>query len=147
MAVKFTYINAFLCENVLQESTGIFSAIRIVDVFQIPENVPDNFAIRFFVVGVFRMSNAPRVSVTVKVFIIRVNGERLPLPDIPGQPFPLSSFEDDASIPSGINVLLEVNVKPTNMGTAFVEIEIDDEVAAKIPFTIRRIPTLQASVQ
>jgi hypothetical protein len=139
MAVKFPFVSAFLCENVLQEGNGVLSAIRIVDVFQIPEGAPENFVIRFYAVAMLRTVPVPDIKVSVTAAIVRTNGERQPLPMVPGEPIQVGA-SSDRTIPGGINLIMELNIKPQNMGTGYIEFEVDGEVAVSIPFTLRPAP-------
>jgi hypothetical protein len=144
MAVKFPFVSAFLCERVLQEKDGIVSAIRIVDVFQIPEDAPSETVIQFFAVVSLRTVPVPDEEVRVGVTIVNALGERQRLPDPSEKPFRLSALDGDASVPNGISLIMQLNIKPKNMGTCFVEIDVDGEVVTRIPFTIRQIPKTPA---
>jgi hypothetical protein len=142
MAVKFQYINALICERALQEADGVTSAIRIVDIFHVPESSPESAVIQLFVIASLKASPVPVEPFTIGVALIKTSGERVELPPPPGfeQPFALPQFKDDPSIPNGISLVLQIGVKPTNMGTCFIEIDVDGEAVTRVPFTLRRPP-------
>lgn len=137
MAVKFEFVSAFICERVLQEEGGIVSAIRIVDVFFVPEGAPEDTPISFYVVASLKTVPVPDSEVTVGITLVRTTGEHEQLAQ--PQKYHLLSYNNDPSIPGGFNLLMQLNVKPKNMGTCYVEIEVDGTVV-RIPFTFRRPP-------
>jgi hypothetical protein len=140
MAVKFSYVSAFLCERVLIERDEVLSAIRIADIFQIPENPPDNLVIQFWLVLSLKIAIESESSeYRLKCTLIRSSGERAII--VPDQVVtPMRRF-DDRSIPLTLGFVAQINLKPQNMGTAYIEVEVEDEVVAKVPLTLRRIPT------
>ena len=81
MAVKFPFVSAFLCERVLQEQNNIISAIRIVDVFQIPQDVAQQAMITFFAVVALKTVPVPdaRVNVRIAMCVYRESGRHLPI--------------------------------------------------------------------
>lgn len=141
MAVKFPFVSAFLCERVLIDQDGITSAIRIVDVFQVPETTVEHAIVQFFAVVTLRTLPVPDEEVHVSVFLVRASGDRVRLPDPPiDKAFELRKHNPDPSLPGGLTLILQLHLKPTNAGICFLEIEVDREVVTKIPFTIRHIP-------
>src|ERR1700682_666065 len=117
MAVKFPYISAFICERVLQEADGVFSALRIADIFYVPEGVPEGATVQFFAVISLKVAPAPKGDIQIAVTFINASGERERLPD-PGVPTPPSArLPDDPRIPGGVTLVMQLNIKPKNMGT------------------------------
>src|ERR1041385_470220 len=94
MAVKFTLVSAFLCERVLQEKDNVFSAIRIVDIFQIPENATEETVVRFVAVVLLKALPSDE-SFRIGVTLVRVAGDREKLKDPSGQQYKLTPFEGD----------------------------------------------------
>lgn len=138
MAVKFPFVSALICERVLLEQDGIASAIRAVDVFNIPAEAPPDPVIQFWLFASLKTVPVPDATFRFGVTLIRVNGEREKLTT--KEPGKLPIYEGDASIPSGINIMLQVNIIARNMGTAYLEIDIDGEPITRVPFTMRRLP-------
>jgi hypothetical protein len=136
MAVKFEFVSAFICERVLREEGGITSAIRIVDIFFVPEDAPEYFAVSFWVVISLKTMPVPDVEVNVGTSLIRTSGERERLAEPTA--YRLLSYNNDPSIPGGFNLLMQLTVKPKNMGTCYVEVDIDGEALVRVPFTLRR---------
>jgi hypothetical protein len=143
MAVTFPFVTALLCEKVLTEPGGVHSAIRIVDIFQIAADAPPETVVQFFALISLKTVPVPDAKVRVRVSLVGPSGKREQLPDPPDQPYGLPLFEGDKSIPSGLSMVFQINVKPTNFGTGYVEIEVDGQLAVRIPFTIRKLPPLQ----
>jgi len=141
MAVRFPFVSAFLCERILTEQDGIASAIRLVDIFQVPENAVEHAVVQFWAVVTLRALPVPDDEISVGVFLVRTSGERTRLPDPPpDRKFKMRDFNPDLTLPGGLSLMLQLNVKPKNAGTCFLEIEVDGEVVTRIPFTIRHIP-------
>ena len=143
MAVKFEFVNTVICEKVLTEVDGITSAIRIVDLFFIPENAPETFVIQFTVIIALRAFITSPEEFRVGITLIGPTGNRQRLPDPPEQPYKLSIFENDPSVPSGFTLIIGCAVKPTKLGTCYLEVEVNGEAITKIPFTLRRVPAEQ----
>ena len=141
MAVKFQFVSAFLCEKVLFEQDNIISAIRIVDIFQVPEGVDSTtLTITFFAVVSLRSVPVPDAEVDVGVTLVRVSGERERLPYATRNPFKLRESSPDPSLPGGISLIMQFQIVPKNFGICYLEVYVDGEVATTIPFTIRRVP-------
>ena len=141
MAVKFQFVNAFLCERALIDQDKILSAIRIVDLFQVPENAPETTVLQFYAIISLKLFPVPDETVLIGATLVRVNGEREPIAySHSGKPFRLLDHSPDPSVPGGLNLVIQLNIVPKNAGTAYFEIDVDGEVVTRIPFTIRRIP-------
>jgi hypothetical protein len=141
MAVKFQFVSAFLCERVLFEQDNIVSAIRIIDIFQVPEGVDSTtLAFSFFAVVSLRLVPVPDAEVNVGITLVRVSGERESLPFAIRNPYKLREANPDPSLPGGISLIMQLQIVPKNFGTCYLEINVDGEVATTIPFTIRRVP-------
>src|SRR5579863_3507143 len=145
MADRFQFASAFVCERVLQEQDGVISAIRIADIFSVAENTPEGAVLQFWAVATFKttLPSLEEREYTINTFVLKSSGERERL-DPSDRKVRVVPYEGDLSIPVGISVVAQVNVKlkPTGTtSTSIIEIEIDGDVEARIPFTIRRIPT------
>jgi hypothetical protein len=139
--VKFPFVSAFLCERVLLDQDKLLSAIRIVDIFQIPEGTPEGTAIQFWAIVTLKTVPVPDEEVYVAITLVRVSGERERLPDqFGGKPLRLRDQTPDPSLPGGISLIVQLNVIPKNFGLCFLEVDVDGETLVRIPFTIRRIP-------
>jgi hypothetical protein len=140
MAVHFEFVNAFICDRLLTEKDNVNSAIRIVDIFFVPEGTPEDAVVQFYAVVLLKTLSPTEDDISVKVTLIGSTGRRDQLPDPPEQPYRLNIPFGDPSIPSGITFAMQCNVRPKTMGTAFLEVEVNGIVVAKIPFTLRRPP-------
>jgi hypothetical protein len=138
MAVKFFSVSGLLCEKVLQERETIFSAIRIIDIFGVPEGTPAGI-VQFSGLVLLRAMPTEE-QFRVSVAIISSSGERIQLPDPPGNPFSLPVYEGDPTIPVGFSLHLEFHVGTGKMGTNYIEISVDGVPVLQMPFTLQRIP-------
>ena len=144
MAVTFISVSGLLCEKVLQEAESIFSAIRIVDVFQIPQDAPPSAVIQF--TGLVLLKAMPaEEEFRIGVTLVSSSGERMQLPEPPGNPFRLPVYEQDPSIPVGFSLLLQFNVGTSKMGTNYIEVDVDGLTVTRMPFTLRRLPAPHAA--
>jgi len=146
MALSFEFVSAFVCERALIDQEGVLSAIRMVDIFQVPENIVQQTVITFYAVFSLRTMPVPDQDVKVAVYFARASGDRDRLPNPPpDEPYKLRRFLADPSIPGGVLIVIQVNIQPRNAGVCFVELEVDDVVLARIPVTILHIPVAPAS--
>jgi hypothetical protein len=76
MAVKFPFVSALLCERVLIDQDKLVSAIRIVDVFQVPEGTPEGTAIQIWAIVTLKTVPVPDETVRVGAWLVGVSGER-----------------------------------------------------------------------
>lgn len=145
MAVEFKYVSGFVCERTLQEKEdGIYSAIRIVDIFHVPSDAADDATILVNVFVSLKTSPVPPDPLTIRVTLVKPSGERQDSSPPDQQPLILPVVDGDRSIPSGITMVLHILVKvKNNIGTSVVEVDVDDKPALRIPFTLRRLPSAQ----
>jgi hypothetical protein len=142
MAVKFPFVSGFLCERVMTEKDDIPSAIRMVDLFYVPDGLPEGTGIQFWAFVMLKIVPVPEVKAKVSISIVNSKGERQSLPPpTPDGMIELSPFQGDRSVPGGITLILQFNVIPKNLGTCYVEVDVDGENAIRIPFTLRRSPS------
>jgi hypothetical protein len=147
MAVDFQFVSAFLCERTLQEKQDeVLSAIRLVDTFLVPVDRPEHFAIQFALVWSFRTLTPPDpAGYRLGITLIRSTGDRERLIE-PTEMQPQAKFVD-ASIPWGIAGAVPVRLLVRNLGTAFLEIEVNGTVVTRVPFTLLEPPAPQTSEQ
>lgn len=140
MAVKFQYINAFVCERVLVEQDGVVSAIRMVDVFNIPADAPSEPLIQFWLVVILKVEPpVPDEEIHLGITMVRATGERVSLP-APPQAVKLRRDGTDPTLPGGIAFLGQFNLTINNFGTAYIEADVDGKVVARVPVTFRKLP-------
>jgi hypothetical protein len=137
-------VNAFLCERTLIEADGVFSAIRIVDVFLAPEqaaNVPEEALPLVQAYGCVIIKAVPRhhEEHTIELKMIDTAGEIKEL----GEPTKAraaakAGMED---IPAGITISVQLNIRVKRLGTCYLCLYIDGQEVARTPFTLLRKPT------
>jgi hypothetical protein len=137
MPARFQFITALLCEKVLQEGDGVTSAIRIVDVFQIPSDKLGEAIIQFCLVASLRTVPVKEQQLHVALFLVGPSGKRERIKELPEGPYPVVPFVGDPSVPGGLNLAIQLNIKPLKFGTGFIEIEVENEVVARVPFTVQ----------
>ena len=143
MPINLLSLSGLVCERVLQERDGVFSAIRIVEIFNVPEGIHEDATIQFYVLAILRATEATSEEFRIGVTLIRSSGERDRMPDPPNQPYRMPApIEGAPEAPPGLTIVIQMNVKPKNMGTAFVEIDVDGTII-RIPFTLRRPPVAE----
>ena len=141
MAAKFSYVNAFVCERVLIEKDEVLSAIRIADIFQVPENAPESTIVQFWLVLSLKINDESQSSeYRITCTLIRSSGDRAVV--VPTQVITPARRIQDPSIPLSIGFVAQVNLKPVNMGAAYIEIDVDGEIVSVVPITLQRIPAM-----
>ncbi len=138
MPAKPIYVNAVLCERALLEQDGVFSAIRLVDIFYVdpsavsPEGRP---------IGVQLLLNVKFPSEDEGDHVVEIRLER------PGEP-PVKIAETEPgkatgrvpSAPKGINVVARFGVIPKTVGVHFMSVLLDGETVSRIPFMLQPRP-------
>ena len=139
MPVQFQLVSGFLCERMLIERDGVQTAIRLVDIFfvrEIPGRVP---IVQFF--AVVMLKGLPQEQGFVVSFsMIKPAGKKDQLPKLPNQPSKLEMFENDPSVPTGVTIVVEINLEPAELGTYYLAVEVDGGEVLRIPFTLRKKP-------
>ena len=137
-------VNVFICERILYEHDGVLSAIRLVDIFSVPEDRPADFRIAFTFVAIikFKPGYIPPDSIPMRVTLVRINNER----EVLGEQ-PLQIPNKQVPGPIGVGLILQIQIIPRNLGTAYLEAAIGDEAIASIPFTLSPQPQPRAAQQ
>jgi hypothetical protein len=145
MDAKFEFVSAFLCERVIQDKQDdVLTAIRLVDAFLVPEDRPSNFAIQFWLVCSFKsLSPIDPEGYSIGLTLIRATGEREYLGKMTDSMHP-QILPESASALWGVGIVTQLSVLVRNLGTGYIEVAVNEKPAAKVPFTIRQIPTPQA---
>ena len=133
------YTSGIICRDaIVEENTGILSAVRIVDhvVVDIPQPIPSGsviaYPVPFFVIIVFK-SDAPEEFEMV-FSAIRPDGKRKD-----EAPVPIRT----GGGPHGHNVRIRIDMDPRLVGTWWFEVNVRGEVALRLPFSV--IPPDQKS--
>jgi len=100
---------------------------------------PPDPVVQFWLLATFKTAPIPDDEFQVSVTLVRSNGEReklnLPLPTTVKIPV----YEGDPSIPGGFNIAAQINLVARNMGTGYLEINLDGEMITRVPFTLRQL--------
>lgn len=133
-----TSVAVLTCENVLREQDDVLTAIRIVDVFQVPEAQPDGTRLTVRVIIVIRaypsdetytlalQHEYPRGTFTdiQSPQEFRLNRHRLePNPEHP-------------IIPTGLNIRLDAHIDVRQFGTHVIRALVDGNEITRTQFTL-----------
>lgn len=139
MAIDWISASGVLCEKVLREPDAIFSAIRMVDIFNLAHDASPDTVVHFF--GLITLKALPsQETFRIGVSLVGSSGESTRLPDPPENPYRLPVYEGDLSIPAGFSLAIEFRIGAAKMGTTYVEVDVDGVRMIRIPFTLRRLP-------
>jgi hypothetical protein len=135
-------LNVVLCEKLLFEQDQVISAIRIVEVFNIPINPefpPDRHGPVFSVLVSGKVPSDDETEHMLEVFLIRPDGESTDI----GQPIK-SVFpgQVESNFPRGFNIGFQLAVRATQMGIHYVSVKFDGEEVRRVPFILQ--PAQQA---
>src|SRR5260370_21787037 len=137
MAVKFPFVTALICEHILEETSGVISAIRIVDIFQVPDGAPPQGAVvHFWVLVTLKTVRVQQEEFRVGLTLVYTSAEREKMATQPGPLKLFRRFADDPSMPGGLTVKIQMNVTPKKMGTHYIEVDVDGELVTTVPFTM-----------
>jgi hypothetical protein len=129
-------IGAFFCEKTLQEADGVLSAIRIVDLVQIPP-LPKGARKRFVLpnlifVLMLRAGNR-RGKVVCELYMVNPSGKRIKIgkqeiPDIGDSP------------EKGINAVIPAAFKWDKPGLYWFEVYVEGKRLTRSPMVIKLLP-------
>ena len=143
MALTFISVSGLLCERVLQEGDAVFSAIRIIDIFNLAHDALPNAVVEFTGLVLLRAMPSEE-QFRVGVAIVGSSGERNELPEPPGNPFKLPVYDEDPSVPVGFGLVLQFQIGASKMGTNYIDITVNGLSVVRKPFTLRRLPAPHA---
>jgi hypothetical protein len=124
-----------VCDRILTEGDGVMSAIRLVDVFFVPENPTEGAMVSLQVLIVLKSYPSE------EVHRLTFRHEK-PDGDIAGfggtTEFQVRPFRLDASVPTGLNVQIEAPIDARSVGTHSFQALVDGEEVARCYFTLMR---------
>lgn len=136
-------VSAILCEKVLHEADSVTSAIRIVDIFSVPEQ-PIAVAkdllpwVQFYALVAIRVEPGHDKEHELEIKILNTAGELNAL----GPPTHINKMVSPLGpdIPGGVTINIQVNIAVKRFGTCFLCVYLDGEEVTRTPFTLLRIP-------
>jgi hypothetical protein len=139
MPIQLVSASAFICEKILQEIDGVPTAIRIADIFTLPEyapKVPTALQVVDFTLMVIIkvLGVSPTEKHTVLVTMTRPDGQESQI--FVNQNVTFSQFEGHPEIPSGASLGMRVNVSGEVMGVHYFEVFLAGKSIAKVAFTL-----------
>lgn len=123
-----------VCERVLRERDDVLTAFRIVDAFYV-EEFPDQgsgvYVIQAYAIIVIRTVPDYDAKGKIELYITRPEGPR----DLVGSPEPELRSRIPGT-PGGITLQVQLNLKTPTLGTYFVELFLEGELANRVPITL-----------
>lgn len=145
MPLDLLAVSALVCERYLLEKDDVFSLVRVIDLFYVPqapspaETEPVAHAIQINIL-VFVKARAPG-SAPFRLLLRRPDGEERAIgSDQVRDVLEIASKFPDTDIPTGTSIALTLHVETKALGTYFLAVEIDGEVRATVPFTLLPSP-------
>ena len=134
--------SAFLCERILQEPDSVLSAIRIVDVFYVPElpaYAPEGTAVvaELHCLVILKAHPGYRDRNSIEFKLLNTKGDLTPLGDASMTDFAGRLGND---VPGGANITLKLNLGVKNFGTCYICVYLDGEEIIRVPFTLLPSP-------
>lgn len=142
MPAQPIYSSLVLCEKVLQESDGVVSAVRIVDIFYVSQTgievPPEHRAVlmQMFFQAKFPATAAVGEEHAVELILERPNGESGNVATSDAVRLVPSKVDG----PKGISVVARFGVIPRQMGTHYLVILLDGKEVQRAPFTLAEAP-------
>jgi hypothetical protein len=140
MANNKPYLSAaFLCEKVLQEKDGVLSVVRVVDIFYvtIPPEMPAGMKPVTEITGLLSFkrysSGTEPEKHQLQLLLHSPSGREQKLPS---ELEIIFKAEDMA----GANVILNVRLVVEEFGLFWLDVLIDEEFAARVPFRLLEKP-------
>jgi hypothetical protein len=131
-------VSLLVCDAVLTEADGGFSAIRIKDVLHCARASP---AARFFVITYLHSVPGDILQHVLEVRMTsrEANGSPYVVAHAPEQRF-IYGYRVDSEAPGGFVLTTEFNLdlmRMGNLGTYFIQAFLDGEIVAQTPLTLR----------
>jgi hypothetical protein len=131
VAIGKPYVaGAMACEKVLLEKDGVSSAIRIVDTYTIPHDVPDGVKAAVRTTIFILLKSIEPLEGELSVALNTPNGERKEGP----QKWPVSFSETI----KGANILINLDINSRHIGWTWIDVIWNQEVITRIPIQLVR---------
>jgi len=126
--------SVLICEKTLREDDGVFSIIRLVDIFFVtlqPGTPRERLSVKMSVL--FRVKVADDTEHVLKLVLQRPSGAEAAIAEAP----PAKATSQFVDVPGGISGVAHVGVLAKEMGTHYFKMLLDDVEVARTPFTLR----------
>lgn len=130
-------LNVLICEKLLVEQDNVISAIRIVEVFNIPVNpeVPlDRQGPSMVILASGKVPPDDESEHWVELFLVRPNGESSAIGESLRSVFPGQAQSD---FPRGFTIGFHLVVLAKQMGTHYIVVNFDGEEVRRVPFILQ----------
>jgi len=136
----------FVCEKVLTEADGVSSAIRIVDVFYVPEFYPEDTktgpVVQAYVIAALRCQTDDDSEHSLEVTLTSPRGT---LNKITPEPQRITFKPRVPGAPGGVTVLMQLNLLPKVEGTSLLRVLVDGTEVARSTLTLLKQPPAQST--
>ena len=129
--------SAFTCEHLLREMDGTVSAIRLVDIFQIPVPIPPDFHVMFWLIATAKYAfGEDPGEVEFKFTHVLHDGDRKEIASQDPKVRVTVTELNGHPISPGVGVILQIHLKIETTKNSYIEIEVGGIVRAKVPITL-----------
>ncbi len=132
----------FVCERILHEADGVVSAIRIVDIFYVPEpppSMPENALplVQAYGCAILKSVAGHNEEHSIQLKMINTIGEIT----VVGEPVKtrIGSTAGLEKVPGGATINAQLNIGVKRLGTCYLCVEVDGEEVTRAPFTLLRL--------
>ncbi len=136
-------VSLLVCERVLRELDNVLSAIRVVDVFYIPQKPPEAAGDLYPIIQAHALASlrtTPGYSGkhVIRLRLINTVGES----SVIGQEDLLFQNKPELeNAPSGGYITAQVNFGVKRFGTCYFCLDVDGEEISRVPITLVQMPT------
>jgi hypothetical protein len=134
-------VSAFICQQALLEQDGVTSAIRLVDLFRVPEPHPDKPdeqrpVVQMYAVVIIKTIPGYTGEHDIAFRILNTVGEM----NTVGTQRASFSSRFGPEMPGGATLAIQMNIGVNRPGTLYLCIYVDEEEVTRTPFTFTPLP-------
>jgi hypothetical protein len=127
-AIKPLVAIATVCERVLQEKDDVMSIIRVVDVFTLPQDMPNDYVLPL-TIAVFLRAGAAEGTFELQLQVRKPNGEIKTIDE--KWPVVLNGGS------TGANLIVQFGLKTEGFGLYWVDVLCDSDVLTSVPVKLQ----------
>jgi hypothetical protein len=132
MALELISVTAFICQQIIvDKKDDVISAIRLTDAFYVPNGHPTKIVSFSFLVSIKSASEG-----TARLGFHVFKPDRTEIALNVGLPNLVTLERKIANAPCGHTLNIDFNIKAESWGTHTIEVELDNAVVARTPFTL-----------
>jgi hypothetical protein len=139
-------LSVLTCQAVLREEDGVASAIRLIDVWYVPEPLPEAPPgvlplVQANVLVILKAEPGYQQEHEIRVKLQNTVGE---ISDIAEalKSNPISRLGPE--VPGGVTIQVQLNLAVKKLGTCYLLIYFDGELVTRAPITLLRTPSVES---